>query len=427
MLIKNCKIVSSSGITEGDILIEGEKIKEIGKGLKKEGETIDAKGKLVIPGVVDVHVHARDFEEKYKEDFTSCSMAAVANGVTTFLDMPNTRPAVDSESIFRERVKLAEKKSLCDFGLYFKITENNINEIEKVERASSACSPVAFKAYLDSSLSNEALENAVKLCRKVAVHAEDYRIIERNKKFLHDLDDFLVHGDIRENEAEYLAVRRACEIAAKHKKSIHICHATLPKSVETAKAAGASVEVTPHHLLLSDRDLNRLKGIAKTNPPLRSDAEVKILWEKLRENKIDIIASDHAPHALEEKKGNVETSPSGVPNLDVMLKLMLTLVNKGHLKIEDMAKLMCENPAQIFSLKNKGKIEEGKDADIVILDMEKEQAVKPEEFYSKAKYSPFAGWKTVGCAETTIIRGKIAYQDNDFSVKRGYGKYVVIH
>lgn len=425
MLIKNCKIVSSSGIKEGDILIEGEKIKKIGKGLKKEGEVIDAEGKFVIPGIIDSHVHARDFEEKYKEDFTSCSMAAAANGITTFLDMPNTKPGVDNERVFNERVKLAEKSSLCDFGLYFKITGNNMNEIEKLE-TSSAHSPVGCKAYLDSPLSDEALENAIKLCRKVAVHAEDYRIIERNKKFLHDLEDFLVHGDIRENEAEYLAIRRACEIAGGYKKSVHLCHITLPKSVEIAKSANASTEVTPHHLLLSDRDLNRLKGIAKTNPPLRSDAEVKILWEKLKEGKIDIIASDHAPHSLEEKKGNVETSPSGIPNLDVMLKLMLTLVNNGHIKIEDIARMMCENPARIFSLKNKGMIAEGKDADVVILDMKKEQITKPEEFYSKAKYSPFAGWKTVGCAKTTIIRGKIAYQEESFLVKPGYGRYVSI-
>lgn len=129
---------------------------------------------------------------------------------------------------------------------------------------------------------------------------------------------------------------------------------------------------------------------------------------------------------MEEKKGNVETAPSGMPNLDAMLRLMLTLVNKGHLKIEDIARMMCENPARIFNLKNKGKIEEGKDADIVILDMEKEQTIKPEEFYSKAKYSPFAGWKTVGCAETTIIRGKIAFQEGSFLVKPGYGRYVSI-
>jgi dihydroorotase len=259
----------------------------------------------------------------------------------------------------------------------------------------------------------------------LSVHCEDPRIIKRNMRFTGNLDedDFLSYADVREKVAETMAVEMVTGLGLKHKKKFHLCHLTTPSSFRCLNKY-STCEVTPHHLLLTDSDLRRLKGMAKTNPPLRPKIDVHGLWKAVKGGLVDIIASDHAPHQIEEKRQGVFYAPSGIPNLDVMLRLMLDLVNKGGLKLEDLVRMMCENPSKIFRVKGKGFIQPGAAADLLILDMSQESVVDPKQFYSKAKFSPFAGRKTKGGVETVILRGRVAFSEGNFTVRPGYGRYL---
>jgi dihydroorotase len=417
VLLKDCKIIRSGEILTADILIEGEKIAKIGKDLRGE-EVVNMRGRPVIPGIVDVHVHMRDFGEGYKEDFFSGSRAALAGGVTTFVDMPNSSPPVVDAGTFEKRIKEAERKSLVDFGLNLGITSENLEEIKKVD-------PVACKIYMDGTLGEieeEVLRDAIEKCPRVAVHAEDAGIIKRNLEYFKGKGGFLVHGHIREPKAEEEAVKKVSQIAAMLEKPIHLCHISYRKSLNHLNRF-TTCEATPHHLLLTETELKELEGVAKTNPPLRSPRDVKALWGALKNGRIDVIASDHAPHAEDEKEEEVAVAPSGVPNLDVMLRLFLTLVNKGTLTLFDVVRLMCENPAKIFGI-DKGEIKEGRDADLLVLNLREKGKIEADEFYSKAKYSPFEGWRTKGDVERVFLRGRLAFEDGEFMVKKGYGKWI---
>jgi dihydroorotase len=417
MLLKNCKIIGPAERVSGDILIEGEKIVKIGKNLRGD-ESIDVKGRPVIPGIVDVHVHMRDFKGSNKEDFYSGSRAALAGGVTTFIDMPNSNPPVVDAKTFKTRIEEAKRKSVADFGINFGITQDNLQEFDSI-------SPTACKIYLDGTLGkldDETIENTIKKCIVPAFHAEDAETIERNTKYITD-GDFLLHGQIREPRAEEIAVKKVADMATKLEKRVHICHISSRKALVHLNNYTTS-EATPHHLLLTETDLKEKKGIAKTNPPLRSHLDLRSLWDALKSGRINIIASDHAPHKESEKEAGALEAPSGIPNLDVMSRLFLTLVNKGTLSLFDMVRLMCSNPTKIFGIGHKGEIAVGKDADILILDMDEKGKIDASEFYSKAKYSPFDGWKTQGLVDTVILRGEVAYEDGDFNIKKGHGKMI---
>ncbi len=398
MLIKNCRLVTSKEIIAADVLIEGEKIARIGKGLKSD-YTIDAKNKLVIPGLVDIHTHMRDFEQSYKEDFFSGSSAALAGGVTTFVDMPNSSPPVIDSKTFQRRLEVASKKSLVDFGLNFGITAGNLEESKKA-------APVACKIYMNGALgeiNEKTLAQAIKECNRVAVHAET--------------------GTDGEPRAEEEAVRKVCSLAARFKKYVHICHISCRSSLNYLNEY-TTCEVTPHHLLLTEKELKEQGDIARVNPPLRMQADTRALWAALKSGRINAVASDHAPHEASEKE---EDALAGIPNLDVMLKLFLTLVNGKKITVNELVRWMCENPAKIFGIKNKGEIKVGSDADLVILSMGEKSKIDVDEFYSKAKYSPFEGRTTVGSIDRVILRGKVAFEEGDMLVKRGHGKLISLY
>ncbi|WP_456475495.1 dihydroorotase [Candidatus Pyrohabitans sp.] len=419
MLIKNAKIATPEGVIQGEILIQEGRIAAVGRSIKGRGEEkLNLMGKLVIPGIVDMHVHMRDFTERHKEDLTTGSRAALAGGVTTFFEMPNTRPEITSVSTYERRLALASRKSLVDFGIYFGVTSENLEELKRA-------SPRACKLYLDGTLGSvdyTTVEEALKVVSFLAVHAEDSATITRNLKKLRGVgNDFTVHCKLRSPEAESIAVKRVVEIASKLGRRVHICHLSTRKALNHLNHF-ATCEVTPHHLLLTSRALAEKGSYAKTNPPLRSASDVAALWSALKKGRVTCIASDHAPHSLADKKGNVLEAASGIPNLETMLPLLLTMVNRGRLSVGELIKLCCEAPAKLLGLENKGAIIAGKDADLVVIDMHRESVVNPEDFHSKAKYSPFEGWRLRGGVEMTILRGEIAYQDEDFLVRPGYGK-----
>jgi len=410
------------GVATADILVEGETVKEVKKDIPARGEEVlNLKGAVVIPGLVDCHVHMRDFQEKKKETFRTGSRAALAGGVTAFLDMPNTDPPVVDGDTFARRVEAASKQSFCDFGINYGLTGESLGRMGRAR-------PAAVKVYMDGSLGpvdRETMKSALESGHRVAFHAEDGEMLRRNLEYLRkeEGDDFLIHGDLREPKAELSAVKTVCELSLETGRPAHVCHVSYRKSLALLGEL-QTFEVTPHHLLLTETQLREMKGFAKTNPPLRSPLDVQALWGALKAGRVPVIASDHAPHTLSEKEAGPLEAPSGIPGLDTMLRLLLTLVSKRTLSLHDVVRMAAENPAAIFGLKSKGRLAPGMDADILVLDMKEEGRIDVDEFHSKARYSPFDGWKTVGAVRSVFLRGRLAYDDGDFLVRPGYGRFI---
>jgi len=436
LCIINCKLdIETEEVCLG---IEDGKIVSIKKIAPTASETIDVNGKLVLPGLIDAHVHFRDPGLTFKEDFFSGSAAAAAGGFTTVMDMPNTVPPTTTPQTFKEKMGIACKKSLVDFGLHAGVADlSNIKDLAEYK-------PASFKIFMDLvdddflmevfGKINEVHDNALidhghPLNEAgehplISLHAEDPDVVkqctERMKK---EGSDPELYAQARPPQAEIEAIKNAISLAGKFNQRIHFCHVSTKKSlklINTAKKTGLKItsEITPHHLFLDSGYLKTYGNLAKTNPPLRDKNRLNI--EDLAQ--IDIIGTDHAPHTLEEKKKDVWNAPPGIPGLETILPLLLTQLNQGKISVEDIKRLLCENPAKIFNIPNKGFITEGMDADLVVIDLKKEGVVDPDNFKSKAKYSPFKGFKTKGMPVMTMLRGKLV-MDNG-KIIDNHGKFV---
>jgi dihydroorotase len=378
LLIKNGKIYRNKALIKKNIFIKNNKIAKITSQELKADEIIDAKDKIIIPGLIDSHVHFREPGQTHKEDFLTGSMAAAAGGITTFLDMPNTKPATTNLQRLDEKRKLA-KKSVVNFGLYFGSTNDNIAEIEKVKGVA------AVKIYMDYTTGDLILNNE-KVLKKIfssnktiAVHAENEHVL------------------------------KALELVQHADNHLYLCHVNSKEELHYAKKDAIKnkvyVEVTPHHLFLTAKNVNDLGSLGEMKPSLKTEKDQKALWEGIHNGEVDTIATDHAPHTKEEKLD--PNYPYGVPGCDTMLPLLLNSVNEKKLTLNKLVQLCCENPVKIFKIKNKGFIKEGFDADLAIIDMDLEKEVKNDELFTKCKWSPFNGWKLKGWPIMTIVNGNI--------------------
>lgn len=405
LVIKNCKRVDSSG--EYNIGILNNKIAEISKLDIKSAKTIDAKGNYILPGLIDPHVHFRDPGLTQKEDFKTGSESAANGGFTTVLDMPNTIPKTNTYNAYKEKLEIAGKKSVVNFELQAGV--NSLEEMEKIMELN----PVSFKIFMDLE-SDESLEKIFKdlaiLKEKtqynglICTHCEKQSIIKENMEKYKDSTNSIDYSYVRDNKSEEESVKQAIELCSKNDLKLHICHLSSKKSLELAKKANVSYEFTPHHLLLDNTYYNEVGTIIKTNPPLR-DADIKINISDIDEK--TIIGTDHAPHTLEDKNKGALTSASGIPNLETVVPLLLTEVNRKNLDLKLIPKILSENAAKTFGLKNKGTIAIGKDADLTIIDLKKEGKFDIDSFKTKAEYSPFENWEYKGKAVMTIVNGKI--------------------
>lgn len=353
---------------------------------------------------------------EYKEDFKSGSMAAAHGGFTTVLDMPNTKPPTNTLKEFKRKIKLASKKSIVDFGLHAGV---NLQEVQKIVKLS----PASFKIYMEDTSINTIKKmfdilNSTNI--PLTFHCEKREI---NYERDHRGKSPHFYSDARPTISEEIAVAEAVSFSAHYNHPIHICHLSSKKALKIIKnmrnLAPVTCEVTPHHLFLDSSYFNKFGSFVKTNPPLRSREEginIKDL------NDIDIIATDHAPHTLDEKEKEFWEAPAGIPNLEVSLKLFLTLFAKGKIKLNEIKTMFCEKPATIFGLTNKGFIKEGMDADFVVIDHKKTGKISADEFYSKAQYTPFEGFEYIGEAVMTILRGKVIMEEGE--VFKNKGKYV---
>jgi dihydroorotase (multifunctional complex type) len=439
LVLYNGKIYTPKGFVEAGVAIERGRIFRIARetNLPRASARINLNGHLILPGLIDSHVHLRDQNRAYRENFSTGTAAAAAGGFSTVIDMPNNKPVTMSIKTLRERMKLAEKKALVNVAFYSAFPEN-LKEIKGIVNEGA----VAFKLFLlekigglninDNTTMLEAFAETKEAKVPVAVHAEDRETFESEKKGMLDKNrhDITAYLEAHSPEVEAKAVRRIIELAKKSKAHVHFCHVSSAKSlslIEKAKKAGInlSCEVTPHHLLLTSEDLKRYGNLAVTIPPVRGEEDTKALWDALKSGLIDTLGSDHAPHAEEEKRAeSIWDVKPGIAGLETTLPLMLTQVNKGRLTIEELVRLTSERPAEIFRLKDKGVLSEGYHADLVVVDIKREHKIDSSKFHSKAKFSPFDGWKVRGMPVKTFVNGRLVMDEGEIVAKPGTGQVI---
>ncbi len=378
-----------------------EKIREVGAHLA--GEKIDCSGKIILPAPIDVHVHFRDFNQAYKEDWQSGSRAAIKGGVATVMEMPNTDPPTITLEMVRKKRALAEK-SLVNFGLYGGIAKAAIEKIEELAREVEA-----FKLYMgettgglhvtDPKLQAKIFKLVAQTGKVLTAHAQRGGRYDRNAKKI--------------TEAEAYDLEKAIDMAVRYNTNLHLAHVTTLKGVETiveAKKDGIDVtcETCPHYLFFTQNDLEKRGALLKVNPPLATEEDRRFLWEEaMPKGFIDIIASDHAPHTLDEKSQEMQRAPAGVPGVETTLPLLLDAVNHKKLTLARLIELCCVNPAKRFSFARKGKIALGCDADFVVIDLALQKKVEREEIISKCGWSPYEGFLIEGWPVMTIVKGSV--------------------
>jgi dihydroorotase (multifunctional complex type) len=439
LVLYNGKIYTPKGFVEAGIAIEGARIFNIAKetNLPKASSKINLKGHMVLPGLIDSHVHLRDQERAYKEDFLTGTAAAAAGGFSLVMDMPNNKPVTMSVQSLRERMKLAEEKVLINVAFYSEFPKT-LNEIGSIVKEGA----VAFKLYLlqqigglnidDDTAMLKAFKETRKIDVPVAVHAEDKGSFESKMKRIRDenRDDIDAYLEAHSSDVEAKAVQRIIGLAKKSKTHVHFCHVSATKSlslIRNAKGRGLNVtcEVTPYHLLLTSKDLKRYKNLAVTVPPVRTREDVESLWGALKQGIIDTLGSDHAPHTIEEKKTeSIWKVKTGIAGLETTLPLMLTQVNKGRLTITKLVQLTSKRPAEIFHLEDRGSLSKGCYADLAVVDIKQEHRIDSLKFYSKAKFSPFDGWKVKGKPVKTFVNGCLVMDEGEIVAKPGTGQII---
>jgi len=428
LVLTSAKAYVEKEIIDCSLAIDNGKIFKIGKETTMPAAMTktDLRNLLVLPGLTDAHVHLRDEGKAYKEDFCSGTAAAAAGGFTTVLDMPNNDPVTMTAETLRHRMKIAEKKVLVNVGFYSEFPRN-MSEITRIVQEGA----VAFKLYMteqvgglnvdDDTAMLEAFKITGRLNALVAVHAEDktslVTTIERLKRDGHnDIDAYL---EAHSEDVEVKAVKRMLNIVKQTNSHVHFCHVSTEKGIKIicdAKKSAAPItcETTPHNLCLSTRDLRTIGTLAVTMPPVREKRNVKALWKGVKNGCIDILASDHAPHALDEKSAkSIWDVKVGIPGLETALSLLLTEVKQGLLTIADVVRLMSERPAQIFKLKGRGCLKRGYFADLTVVDMKRKYRIDASNFKSKAKYSPFDGSQVEGKPVKTFVNGQLVMNEGE--------------
>lgn len=442
LLVRGGRIVTPSGLLEASIAIEEGVIVSIAREshAPRAERIIDARGLLIYPGMVDMHVHFRDPGSPEREDFESGSRAAAAGGVTTVGEMPNTVPPTVTAEAFRDKIRIGEDKSVVDFALIAGAGEVSAEEL----RAMAELGAAAYKTFMTSRFrelyasDGQMLENfqvIAKLKRPCLVHAEDGDIVERwrEKARLEGRVDPIAHAEYRPAVAEVEAAWRVIQLASSAGVHLHICHISASGVVDAlkwAKSRGLRVsgETCPHYLFLTAEDMRRLGPYAKTDPPLRGRGDQRRLWEALRDGVIDVLASDHAPYTEEEKErgwNNIFEAPSGGVGVETSLPLMLDAVDRGLISPYRLVEVFSENPARLLGVyPRKGVIAVGSDGDLVLVDPKREFEIRGDQLHSRQRRTPFEGYRGRGKPVKTLLRGEVIMEEGEVIAPRGYGVFL---
>ncbi len=429
-LIKNATIVNENKTFKGDVLIENEIIKEISSEIKatENVEIIDAEGKFLIPGFIDDQVHFREPGLTHKANIATESRAAVAGGITTFIEMPNTVPQATTQDLLEDKFTIASNDSYANYSFMFGGTNDNLEELLKTDPKKVA----GIKLFLGSSTGNMLVDNEAVLEKIfsstkmiISVHCEDEATIRKNTQEFVDKygDDIPVkyHPIIRSEEACYLSSSKAIELAKKTGARLHIFHVSTAK--ETAlfrndiplEEKQITAEVCIHHLWFSDKDYEEKGTHIKWNPAVKAEKDRLGLWEALLDDRIDVLATDHAPHTLEEKTNVYTKAPSGGPLVQHAIPAILEKVKEGVISIEKAVEKMSHNPAKLFQIEKRGFIKEGYFADIVLIDTNKPQTVAKDNILYKCGWSPFEGTTFSSTITQTFINGNLIYNEGVFN------------
>ena len=418
LIIKNGSCYIEGKFQNIDLALSGNKIKKIGKIDLNSSKVIDASGKIVLPGIIDTQVHFREPGANDAENLESGSRAAVAGGVTSVFEMPNTNPPTSTFKEFNNKLMSAKNRMFCNYAFYFGATPDNMKELASVNTLEGCC---GVKLFAGSSTGNllvsqeKDIEKVISNSSKIiSVHSEDENILLSRKKFIKE-GDVSSHPVWRNEECALESTKRVVRIAQKYKKKIHILHVTTKQEIDffSEKREGVTFEITPQHLtLFAPTCYEKLKTFSQMNPPIRTKDHHDRLWDAVKSSLVSTIGSDHAPHTKEEKNRKYPLSPSGMPGVQTLLPVMLDHVNKGKLKMEQLIKLVSENPCDLFGIKNKGYIKENYDADLTIVDMNKEVVIKDSWIESKCGWTPFNNYKVKGFPVATIVNGEIVMENN---------------
>ena len=430
ILIKNAQIVNEGKIFKSDILIENDLIAKISETIPEENidKIIDAEGEFLIPGVIDDQVHFREPGLTHKGDIESESKAAIAGGTTSFIEQPNTVPNAVTQELLEEKYKIAAEKSYANYSFSMGGTNDNLEEVLKTNPRNVA----AIKLFLGSSTGNMLVDNPEileeifsKVKMPICVHCEDETTIRKNTEIYKEKygEDIPVkfHHLIRSEEACYLSSSKAVELARKTGARLHIYHLSTAKETELfrndipLKEKKITAEVCVHHLHFTNSDYETKGSLIKWNPAVKTETDKNGLWEALLDDRIDVIATDHAPHTLKEKSNKYLKCPSGAPLVQHSLNVMLEYYRNGKISLEKIVEKMCHNPAILFEIEKRGFIKEGYKADLVLVDLNKEYTVSKENILYKCGWSPLENEIFHSEITHTFINGNLAYEKGRFS------------
>ena len=430
-LIKNARIINEGQIFDGAVLIDGELISKIFRNndipdqLVKSAAVIDVAGQYLIPGAIDDQVHFREPGLTHKGEIATESRAAVAGGVTSFMEMPNTNPQAVTQEILEEKYKRAAEVSAANYSFYMGATNDNLDEVLKTD-GSKVC---GIKIFMGSSTGNMLVDNEAVLSEifrntklLVATHCEDEPTIIRNTALYREkYGEFVpisAHPKIRSAEACFKSSAKAVELATKFGTRLHVLHLSTAEEMKlfsSGKVADKHItaEVCVHHLWFDEHDYISKGNLIKWNPAIKSAADKAALWEALLANKIDVVATDHAPHTLQEKEHSYFKAPSGGPLVQHSLTAMLEMSRKGMISVEKVIEKMCHAPADLFRIDRRGYIREGYYADLVLVDPNQSWIVSPENILYKCGWSPFEGQEFSHQVTATFVNGNLIYANGD--------------
>ena len=430
LIVRGGEVANHAGRGLADVGIRDGLIAFIGDlSQASSGEVVDAAGLTVLPGVIDTQVHFREPGLEWKEDLETGSRAAALGGVVAVFEMPNTNPNTTDPATLEDKLARARDRMWTDHAFYIGGTHGNAAHLGELERLPGCC---GVKVFMGSSTGDlliadddgvrEVLSN---VSRRATFHSEDeYRLAERRD--LARPGDWTSHTDVRDAESAIMSTRRLVRLAREVGRRIHVLHVSTAEEIAflAEHKDVATVEVTPQHLTLDgDEAYARLKGYAQMNPPIRNAPHIAGLWHGIQQGVVDVLGSDHAPHTIEEKAKPYPASPSGMPGVQTLVPIMLTHVANGRLSLERFIDLTSSGAQRVFGTANKGRMAEGYDADLTIVDLKAKHTIRHEDMASRCGWTPFDGYEATGKAVATIVRGRVVMKDGEL-IGQAHGRPV---